>query len=80
MTDRMRNARRRIGSLFRRRTFWTGLALAGAAGVIAANAHLVMVAVSSQPNCVPHHKGPAETPGTYRAAKSSCAWQDEAQK
>lgn len=80
MTDRKSNFRRRIVSMFRRRTFWAGLALAGAAGVFAANAHLVIVAVNSQPNCVPHHKEPAEAPGAYRAAKSSCTWRDEVQK
>jgi hypothetical protein len=47
--------------------------LAVAAGLLifaAANAHLVYVAVSSEPDCVPHWKAPGE--GGYRAAKSSC--------
>lgn len=35
-----------------------------------ANAHLVYVAVSSQPDCVDHLKEPGG--GGYRAAKSSC--------
>lgn len=36
-----------------------------------ANAHLVYVAVGSQPDCVPHEKT-ADGAGTYRAARSSC--------
>ncbi|CAH1694147.1 conserved hypothetical protein [Hyphomicrobiales bacterium] len=44
---------------------------AGIALLIAANAHLVYVAVVSQPDCVPHEKstGPG---GTFRAARSAC--------
>lgn len=80
MTDQSKNVGRRISSLFRRRIFWVGLALTGVAGVIAANAHLVIVAVGSQPNCVAHHKGPTDKPGTYRAAKSSCAWREGTQQ
>jgi hypothetical protein len=38
---------------------------------IAANTHLVYVAFSSQPNCVPHLKE-AGAAGTYRAAQSEC--------
>ena len=40
--------------------------------VIAANAHLVYVAVSTQPECVAHLKDKGEAPGQYRAAKSAC--------
>ncbi len=53
---------------------WT-LALVGAsllAVVAAANAHLVYVATSSQPACVPHLKAPDGSGTTLRAAKSSC--------
>jgi hypothetical protein len=39
--------------------------------LLAANAHLVYVAFSSQPDCVAHLKGEGE-PGTFRAAKSAC--------
>ena len=39
--------------------------------LVAANAHLVYVAFSSQPDCVTHLKDEGE-PGTYRAAKSAC--------
>jgi len=53
---------------------WTmvALALATAATVllVGANAHLVYVAVASQPACVPHAK---EIGGAkFRAARSSC--------
>jgi hypothetical protein len=39
--------------------------------LLAANAHLVYVAFSSQPDCVAHLKGEGGH-GTYRAAKSAC--------
>lgn len=39
--------------------------------LLAANAHLVYAAFSSQPDCVSHLKAAGE-PGTFRAAKSSC--------
>jgi hypothetical protein len=50
------------------------LALAGAAVtlLLIANAHLVYVAVVSQPECVPHVKTEAHTAGNFRAARSSC--------
>ncbi|SFC84946.1 hypothetical protein SAMN05428997_112125 [Bosea sp. CRIB-10] len=45
-----------------------------ATGVVAllllANAHLVYVAVGSQPDCVPHEK--AAGSGMFRAARSAC--------
>ena len=52
-----------------------GLLVAG--GVLAlllANAHLVYVAFTSQPDCVAHvREGDSERPaGSYRAANSSC--------
>lgn len=57
------------------------LVAAGIAGavvvlLVVANAHLVYVAVASQPDCVAHIKAP-ETARTaegvaYRAARSSC--------
>lgn len=37
-----------------------------------ANAHLVYVAVSSEPGCVAHLKDRSGTPGGYRAARSAC--------
>jgi hypothetical protein len=50
---------------------WLALALAGATLLVAANAHLVYVAIGSQPDCVPHAKTAGET-GAMRAARSSC--------
>lgn len=49
-----------------------GLAvLAGLLVLAGANAHLVYVAATSQPDCVTHVKQPGAD-GLYRAAKSSC--------
>lgn len=55
----------------RRKTAWLLLIPAGLLLVAVANAHLVYVAVMSQPDCVPHLKE-AGTSGSYRAAKSAC--------
>lgn len=43
----------------------------GLAILIGANAHLVYVALKSQPGCVPHAK-PANEGRTYSAAGSAC--------
>lgn len=40
--------------------------------VLIAHAHLVYVAVATQPDCVPHLKERGGSPGAYRAAKSAC--------
>lgn len=46
---------------------------AGAALFLAANGHLLYVALNAQAECVEHLKvADRDTPGTYRAAKSSC--------
>lgn len=37
-----------------------------------ANAHLVYVAVTSQPDCVAHVKATDSVSGSFRAAKSAC--------
>lgn len=54
---------------------WRLVAFAIAGGitalVIGANAHLVYVAVGSQPACVTHSKETGE-PGVFRAAKPAC--------
>jgi hypothetical protein len=54
---------------------WKFMALSIAAATIglfaAANAHLVYVAVASQPDCVAHVKDTGG-PGTFRAAKPAC--------
>ena len=54
-----------------RRRLLTLAALVLVAILLAANAHLVYVAFSSQPDCVPHPKGEGEH-GPFRAAKSAC--------
>ena len=54
-----------------RRRLLTLAALVLVAILLAANAHLVYVAFSSQPDCVTHLKGEGEH-GTFRAAKSAC--------
>ena len=45
--------------------------------LVAANAHLVYVAVTSQPDCVDHVRqgdaGKGQVQGSFRAAKSSCS-------
>jgi hypothetical protein len=52
-----------------------GLVMAGLVVlVLAANAHLVYVAVTTQPDCVAHLKlADAGHSGSYRAAKSACS-------
>ncbi|MQP68628.1 hypothetical protein GE253_25280 [Niveispirillum sp. SYP-B3756] len=49
------------------------LVAAGCALLLGANLHLIMVALESQPACVPHQK-PGVKPATtgYTAAKSAC--------
>ena len=61
------DARRRRGT--RRMLAVGALVIVGV--LLAANAHLVYVAFSSQPDCVAHLKGEGGH-GTYRAAKSAC--------
>jgi hypothetical protein len=53
------------------RLLWI-LTAAAMALFVGANAHLVYVAVSSQPDCVTHLKEKSGTAGGYRAAKSAC--------
>ena len=52
------------------RVAWIAVGL-GLLVFVAANIHLVYVAVTSQPACVPHLKDAAEGTG-FRAAKSAC--------
>ena len=64
----------RVGSR-RVRPMIAAAAIAGAALLLVAlaNAHLVYVAFSSQPDCVAHVKGGERAgAGAFRAAKSSC--------
>ena len=55
----------------------TAIGLIVAAGLlllVGANAHLVYVAVTSQPDCVAHlRQGDDTADGSFRAAKSSCS-------
>lgn len=45
----------------------------GLAGLIAANVHLVYLALRSQPECVPHIKDGSGPPGArYAPARSAC--------
>lgn len=46
--------------------------IAGVAVLIGANAHLVYVAFTSQPDCVTHLKSATESGDGFRAARSSC--------
>ena len=59
---------------------WLGVA-ALVVLVLGANAHLVYVAVKSQPDCVAHQKPGASAGagagGTFSAAKSSCSMHAE---
>ncbi len=57
-----------------RKTPWTIWLLVGVGVLVfcGANAHLVYVAMSSQPDCVVHLKEPQHGSGAYRAAQSSC--------
>ncbi len=61
------------GRMKRSRTKWLLWALvpAGLLLVAAANAHLVYVAIQSQPECVEHSKSVGDGHG-YRAAKPAC--------
>jgi hypothetical protein len=54
------------------RRFWLSLALGLIAVVLLANVHLVYVAITSQPACVPHLQVADGSNTTYRAAKSVC--------
>lgn len=54
-----------------RKAFWLTLAAVLAGGLVLANAHLVYVAIGSQPDCVPHAKSAGEA-GGFRAARPSC--------
>jgi hypothetical protein len=45
---------------------------AGLAIFLGANAHLLVVAFQSQPDCVEHERLGTTGPGQYSAAKSAC--------
>lgn len=48
------------------------IASVGIVVLLGANAHLVYVALRSQPDCVPHAKVPDGSGDGFRAAKSAC--------
>lgn len=48
------------------------LLVAAALVFAGANAHLVYVAISSEPGCLAHLKDRGAVSGQYRAAKSAC--------
>ena len=54
-----------------RRAFWLVLTTLLVGLLLLANAHLVYVAVGSQPDCVPHAKA-AGGGGAFRAARPAC--------
>lgn len=56
----------------RRRWLGWAVGLGIVAVLLAANAHLVYVAFSSQPDCVGHLKLPDGSTDHFRAAKSGC--------
>ncbi|WP_206086462.1 hypothetical protein [Ollibium composti] len=55
---------------------WRLIAISIAAAVmavfVAANAHFIYVAFTSQPDCVPHAKAAGTASGALRAADSAC--------
>lgn len=57
----------------RRRWFWPVMLIGFATLVVlGANAHLVYVAITTQPDCVVHLREKTDRPGEFRAAKSAC--------
>jgi hypothetical protein len=61
-------------SQFKAKTFLWAMIGVGVAVVLIANAHLVYMAVVSQPDCVAHMRRGEVVPerGQFSAAKSSC--------
>ena len=64
---------RRPRTLPRTRTIVGLLVLVGVLLLIGANAHLVYVALTSQPDCVDHVRQGEAGNGAFRAAKSACS-------
>lgn len=57
---------------WRRRAIGAAIVLTVMGIFLAANAHLLYVALQSQPDCVAHGKPGVAMPGQFSAAKSSC--------
>ena len=56
-----------------RRLFWVAVICAAVMVVVLANAHLIYVATTTQPQCVAHVKGgEQDPPRAFSAAKPSC--------
>lgn len=55
----------------RKRLLVLTVVVVGGLTVIGANVHLVFVALTSQPDCIPHAKSRGHD-GVFRAAKSAC--------
>jgi|TARA_R110001583_G_scaffold190210_1_gene354306 hypothetical protein len=73
MANSLKSTERIKTSRCRKTGLWIALCvIAGIALVIFANAHMIYIAVHSQPDCVEHLKSPGKTAGKYRAAKSAC--------
>lgn len=58
--------------LLNSRWFWISAAVGFVLLIFAANAHLVVVAMNSQPACVVHDKVADSSTSQLRAAKSGC--------
>ncbi|HTO40324.1 MAG TPA: hypothetical protein VL026_05055 [Rhizomicrobium sp.] len=56
----------------RRKTIVLVLVAAGIVLLLGANAHMAYVAVTSQPDCVPHAKEVGVDGVTFRAARPAC--------
>jgi hypothetical protein len=56
------------------RKFFIWVAALATAVVLIANAHLIYVAATSEPACMPHVRNgePAPSPGRFSAATTSC--------
>ena len=61
------------GAVKQRAAIWLAVG-AGLLVIVGANAHLVVVALTSQPACVAHVRtGDVAAPGAFSAARSACA-------
>jgi hypothetical protein len=63
----MGDAKRPPANVFK----WLLIGLIGAT-FVGANAHLVYVAIASQPSCIEHIKEKGQQPNEFRAAASAC--------
>jgi hypothetical protein len=73
MKEPMKDVMKADTGLFRRNTVLWLAVFAGVLLIVAANGHLVYVAATSQPACVPHLRQSDSQADRFRAAVSSCA-------